>query len=301
MSSHQRRQWITSRIVVLAALLTSLALVPATPASAATASLVRTIRTSQWNPPSPDPSGITYWPAKGRLVIVDGEVEEMGIFKGANVFVSTLGGSLTDTFSTLAFTNEPVGIEIASNGRFFIADDSHKAIYEIDLGADQRLTPGDAIRSFSTLAFGNTDPEGLTLGQIGGQPRLFTVDGKGREVYITNPGANGRYDGTDATTHFDIAAMGIGDPEGIEYNPATGRLFILDRKSRKLFDVTTAGSLVGTIDLRPFGAVNPGDVTLAPGSLNSSIRNIYVADRGVDNNIDPKENDGRIYEIRLSG
>ncbi len=41
------------------------------------ATLVQTTDTSQWSPPSPDPSGITYWSDHDTLLVVDGEVDEM--------------------------------------------------------------------------------------------------------------------------------------------------------------------------------------------------------------------------------
>jgi DNA-binding beta-propeller fold protein YncE len=52
--------------------------------------LVRTVDTSNaaWNPSSPDPAGITYWPLIGRLLVVDSEVEEMPPYwAGANVLM----------------------------------------------------------------------------------------------------------------------------------------------------------------------------------------------------------------------
>jgi hypothetical protein len=52
------------------------------------------------------------------------------------------------------------------------------------------------------------------------------------------------------------------------------------------------------------GAVNPADVTLAPSSSTSdaaTVQNLYIVDRGVDNNDDPTENDGKLYELSLTG
>ena len=75
---------------------------PVTPAATtAAATLVQTIDTSQWSPPSPDPSGITYLPHRGTLLIADGEVNEMPIFTGDNLFEASLSGNLVDTLSTM--------------------------------------------------------------------------------------------------------------------------------------------------------------------------------------------------------
>jgi hypothetical protein len=43
------------------------------------------------------------------------------------------------------------------------------------------------------------------------------------------------------------------------------------------------------------------DVTYAPGSQNAAIKNIYIASRGRDNDDDPNENDGKIWEINIFG
>ena len=60
------------------------------------ASLVNIIDTSNaaWNPSSPDPAGVDYWPLTGRLLVVDSEVNEMPPYwQGKNVFDATISGS----------------------------------------------------------------------------------------------------------------------------------------------------------------------------------------------------------------
>jgi hypothetical protein len=283
--------------------------VPQSTPAGASPVLVQTIDTSIWNPPSPDPSGITYWAARDRLVLVDGEVDEIPrLFQGANGFITTRGGSLTGTFNTLDYTPEAVGIDIEvdfTSGDFFISSDTDRVIYQISVGPDGQLGTGDdSMRSFSTATFGNNDPEGLTFGAVGGQLRLFTVDGFGNEVYTTNPGSNGIFgDGDDSTTRFSTASMNIRDPEGIDYSTASGTLFIVDRGGDKIIEVTTGGVLLQTIDLTVFipGVLNPADLTFAPSSTGSGQQNLYIVERGEDNNNNPRENDGRIYELSLTG
>jgi hypothetical protein len=262
--------------------------------------LVQTIDTSEWNPPSPDPSGITYWSRHDHLVVVDGEVEEMAIWAGANMFEATRAGGLVKSYNTTSFNKEPVGIdiEIGPNDHFFISNDSQKTIFDIDIGSDGVFgTSDDKRRPFLTSGFGNTDPEGLTLGA----GKLYTVDGGNREVYITEPGSNGIFEASDPTTHFDVDKLGIRDPEGIDYDPRTGNLWIVDRSRGRLNEVTLSGNLLQTIDLEALaGAVNPADVTLAPGSDNTGEQHLYIVERGIDNNVDPNENDGKIYEITFT-
>lgn len=298
--SFQRRSFNLATSLLLIATLLLAALGGGSVAVAAeTPTLIQIIDTSIWSKPSPDPSGITYWPARDTLVIADGEVDEMPIFAGANIFESTRLGAFVAGYDITNFNNEAVGIDIdvAPNGHFFISNDSAKTIFDIDLGPDGQFdTSDDAIRSFRTDTFGNTDPEGLTLGA----GKLYTVDGGGQEVYVTDAGSGGIFgDGNDTTTHFDVAAIGIGDPEGIDYDPVTGTLYVVDRKGKRVSEITTTGTLIRTIDMRPWGALNPGDLTLAPSSVGAGGRSLYVAARGVDNNADPNENDGKIYEISI--
>jgi hypothetical protein len=39
-------------------------------------------------------------------------------------------------------------------------------------------------------------------------------------------------------------------------------------------------------------------VTLAPGTNNPNAMNLWVVVRGVDNNVNPNENDGKLIELR---
>jgi hypothetical protein len=268
------------------------------------ATLVQTIHTSAWSAPSPDPSGITYWPGHDTLLIVDGEVDEMpDLFTGDNVFESTRSGSLVDTYRTTAFSKESVGIDVdinPSTGHFFVSDDNKDKVFEIAVGTGG---PVQLVGSFSTTAFGDSDPEGLTFGQ--GQ--LYITDGAGAEVYILAPGPNGRFDGVPPTSddvlvgHFDTAALGQPDPEGIEFNTATNTLYLVSKQSNShtLTEVTTGGTFVQSIDLSFLNPKALSDLTFAPGSQNASVMNLYITDRGVDNNADPDENDGKVYEISL--
>jgi hypothetical protein len=45
--------------------------------------------------------------------------------------------------------------------------------------------------------------------------------------------------------------------------------------------------------------VAPGDLTWAPASTGSEEDHIYLAARGIDNDSDPSENDGKIYELAI--
>ncbi|MCC6166182.1 MAG: tandem-95 repeat protein [Caldilineaceae bacterium] len=295
-------------------------------AAAITPYLVQTVDTSQWSPPSPDPSGIAYIPASNTLLAGDGEVEEtvtisqsgqltdVTLYAGVNMWHITPAGAVVSTWTTLSFSDEPVGLALNSaNGHLFVSDDTgSRIVYEVDPGADGIYGNGnDVITSFVTgtfggsQGFGSLDPEGLDYAADLGV--LFIVDGTNNQVYRVSPGINAVFDGVppagdDQVTDFDIAILGVTEPEGIAYNPDTGNLFIVGSNDDLLFEVTTAGVLVQTYDLSALQATSLAGLTLAPGSQNPSTMSIYIVDRGVDNNFPPDRlpNDGRLYEISLA-
>ncbi len=275
--------------------------------ASAVPTLIQTINTWQWSPPSPDPAGIVYWPAAEHLLMTDSEVDEIPqLFTGKNLFELNLDGTLAKTYNLTAFTNEPTGIAInANNGHWYIVEDQGigHAVFEINLGGDDKFGTADdtVTRLFNTRDFGIADSEDIAWGAN----KLFIADGKNTEVWIIDRGANGRFDGPppngdDTATHFDTSVLGLRDTEGIAYDPVTGHLWVSSRKS-PLIEVTTSGTLVRSFDISFLNSLDPDGVTLAPGSNNPAETHIWIADRMVDNNQDPNENDGRIYELAVNG
>lgn len=284
---------------------------PATISSAATATslslfLVQAIDLSKKVPPSPDPSGITYLPTTNHLLISDGEVDEIAnLFTGNNLYEMTLTGDLTSVATTLPYSFEPTGVDDnPANGHVFIADDDRKRVFELAAGPDNRFgTSDDGMTSFSTSAFESYDPEGLAFNNTTGE--LYIIDGVNNEVYTVHPGANGRFDGVpvsggdDVVTQFDVLRLGILDPEAGHYDSATGHLILAGRADEELYEVTTDGLLVRILTIADVNTGKLAGLTMAPGSRNPDIMNYYVVDRGIDNDVDTTENDGRLYEFTL--
>ncbi|HJR79461.1 MAG TPA: hypothetical protein VJ821_05265 [Anaerolineales bacterium] len=273
------------------------------------ASPVRIINTSNtaWNPSSPDPAGVDYWPSKGVLLISDSEVDEMRPYwVGKNVFLSTTSGNLVGTCSTTAFTGEPTGVAInPNNNHIFFATDYQDTIFEVSLGADGQYCTADdtvAATNVGTLYHVN-DVEDVAYGNN----TIFIGGGGAAEVYRIPLGANGVLGGGDdgAMTHWDTASLGFADLEGIGFNPIAGTLFIVSTKrtDKYLGEMTTSGTLLRAYDLSFMGDIGNirSDVTYAPSSYNSAVRSIYIASRGVDNDDNRYENDGKIWEISIGG
>ena len=269
--------------------------------------LLKTTQTSSFSPPSPDPSGLAYDPITNRLILVDGEVEEITIFAGVNLYEVTLGGALAATGDTMDYSIEPVGLAFnVLNQHLFVSDDDAREVYEVAAGGDgQYGTSDDVVTHFDTVVFGCDDPEGIAYDSASNA--LFLIDGTGRKVFRVGAGPNGKFDGVpskggdDVTSQFDIAPFGPQDPEGITWNPGSGTLYIVDEGADLIVETTTAGALVRTISLAQANLSGASAIEFAPGSSDPSAWHVYITSRGADNDSDPDENDGRLYELSISG
>lgn len=271
--------------------------------------LVQVIDTSiaAWSPSAPDPSGVDYWPDRQSLLITDSEVEEMpSYWQGKNVFESAMSGTQVSTCSTTSYSNEPTGMAInPNNNHFFISDDNgtNDKVFEISLGLDGNYCTSDDTVTTTNVAslYGANDAEDVAYGNN----TLFIADGVNAEVYSIPLGANGVLGGGDdgAVTHFDTTVLGFDNAEGIGYNGETGTLFIVSAvsKNRYLGETTTTGALLNVYDLASYPTLtHREDVTYAPSSQDPALKNVYITDRGVDNNNDPNENDGEVWELNIS-
>ncbi|QUM75744.1 hypothetical protein HWV00_05590 [Moritella sp. 24] len=266
------------------------------------ANLIQAFDTSNY--PSPDTAGIVYLPSEDSLLITDSEINEMAIFPNSKVNVFKIdrnSGSLLDSYSTISFSDEPTGITInTSNQHCFISDDTGtKTVYEIDPGNDGVcLTSDDIVTSFSTSDFNSSDPEDVSYGLSS----LFIVDGVTDTVYRVAPGANGLFDGVavdDQVTSFNTSSLGIINPEGIHYDITTNNLYIVGTPRDLIIQTTIDGQLVRSIDISIIDAKKPSGLTIAPSSLDSAVNSLFLTARGVDNDSDPNENDGMVYELEL--
>ncbi len=317
----------TRALLVTALVGGGLAGLPAATAQAAVgtvnATLVKTTWTggpnSNWSHPSPDPSGVTYNSRTGRLLISDGEVEETNlswhVYKGTNLYVASLQGALLETgANTLKYSKEPTGVAFrpALNAglpeRLFVSDDDQARIFEVNRGGDGRYGTGDDTQTSSSVSFLNFGPrndaedvavdvEQTTTG------RLLLVDGKGKRVFLYNPGPDKVFNGSGDFVEkvINVGNMGAGDPEGIAYNPYRNSMFVLDDPSNVIYEVDLAGTLLNKVTL-PFKMKSGAGIALAPPSGGGGGRNAYIVDRGVDNDTSSTAfNDGRLYEVKIPG
>jgi hypothetical protein len=252
--------------------------------------------------PSPDPSGITY--SGSQLIISDGEVDEIpALYKGANIFYSSLTGTPdhAKAWTTLPPSDEPTGISTFGN-LFVISDDTNPRIYLFNSGSDGRWVTGQdaAPKSFAPGTYA-TDPEDVTVdSDITKDGHIVVVSGANKEVVDYSAGPDGNFATTadNVVTHFDVLQYGAKDPEGIEYEPVRNTLLVLDHTSNKIYELSRQGALLNTVTLPTGVFIKAAGMTLAPGTNGGN--NLYVVDRGVDNNTNPNENDGQVVELQVT-
>ena len=265
--------------------------------------IVKTTALSAVSPPSPDPSGITYLSGKNRLIVSDRDVEEMvretTHFQGANVWELTPGGRIIRTPNiskrdptAVPMTDEPTGVAWnPGNGHYYFTEDSNKRVYDLNPGADKLMGTGDDRWTFfSTHSAGNADPEGIAFDTW--RNRLFVADGVNREIYQYTLGGS-------LVSHFDVAAVGLERPAGLEFNRESGTLFIMssDPISPIIIETTITGILLQTIDISALNSGEPTGLAYAPASNGSGEKRFYIVDGGIDHGADPNVIDGKLHEI----
>ena len=254
-------------------------------------SIVKTTDTSQYFSPVPDPAGITYHPSIDRLIITDSEIDEMAIFNSDNIFTSHMDGTLNFTSNTIAFSKEPTGISYEPvENLYYFSDDDRDRIFIVNPGPNDFIGDfDDTVTNFSTASQGATDLEGLF---VKGQS-IFIAGGIDKKIYeFSLQGI--------LLNSYDVSKYGIMDFEGITIHPITGNFFILARTPKEILELDRSGNLLNRIPIFSLNSVAPSDLVFAPSSNpedNPSSINLYITDRGVDNNADPNENDGKLYEI----
>ena len=260
--------------------------------------LLQTVNMAAFTPPSPDPSGVELLGPNGPLLVADGEVDEMAIYRGANLYEVSLAGTLSGVSDTTFFSDEPTGVALnPANGHLFFSDDTGtRSVYEVDPGADGRVNPGDSVRQIRFLS--SIDTEGVAFGS----GSLWIADGVNAEVRRISPGPNGILEngGDDVVTSFDTAAAGLTDPEGIAYDSDGGNLYVSGVPEDRIAHFSATGTLLRWLDTSAAAPDSSAGLAYGPGPAGSPTRRLYLVTRGRDNNSDPNENDGKLFVFAVS-
>ena len=269
------------------------------------ATFVRVMRTSTWGKPSTDPSGLSYIAGRKALILVDSEVEEGPHFKQTNMWFFKPGDRVVKTFDLTPFSVEPTDVALGGGTAIYVTDDSEDAVFVVRKGPDATWGTGDdTVLEINTRNFASRDPAGVAFGN----KSLFVTDGDNttsdHRVYRLRPGQNEVIDGAapqgdDFVTSFDTLPLGISKPSDIVYHSPSKHLFLVSATEEIIVEATLRGALVATYDMSHTSIISAAGITFAPGSQQPGETHVYVADRGVDNEEAPNENDGRIFEFTL--
>jgi sugar lactone lactonase YvrE len=265
--------------------------------------LVRIVPTSSWATPSSDPTGLTFQRSTGSLLITDAEVEEIGrLWSGSNLFITNRRGTLLKSRSVRRVTGEPEDIAWRNRRTSYVVDDDHWRVYRIRTGPDGLIgTRDDRWKEvLRTRRFGSRDPEGLAWRRR--NKSLILTDARRGRVFIVRCGRDRRF-GTpdDSVRRFATVALGIGTPEDVVWDPRRNHLLIVGSSEPIVVETTMKGRLVRTFDLSGSGVRRGSGIALAPDPARPGKRLMFVTDKGVDNESDPDENDGRLFVFRYPG
>lgn len=158
--------------------------------------------------------------------------------------------TLVQTIQTSSFapsSPDPSAIVwMPATNRFLVADSEVEEIPSLYQGYNlYTMTPtGSGVGTGTTLRHANKEPAGLGFDPATGT--LYSSNDDKDRVWIVRPGADGSYGTVDDTTsYFSTSAFGSGDPEGVEYDPASGHVFVCDGSQRDVYEINPVNATFG--------------------------------------------------------
>jgi PKD repeat protein len=120
-----------------------------------------------------------------------------------------------------------------------------------------------------------------------------------------SPGPDGLFNGVaptgdDIDTEFDIGRYGVDDPEGIGFYPGRDTLLVVDSATETAYEFNRNMQLVNKINIAASNQVFAAGITVAPATNDPNRWDLYIVDRGVDNDTNASENDGKLYEMSVN-
>jgi hypothetical protein len=287
-------------------------LVGAQPAAAGTKQTekVRSKSLSRWG--SSDTTGLTYQKQTRRLLISDADVDETSTWRRRNFFISTLSGRLVR--GRKLFTMEPE--DLAWDGRhrnLYVTNDDTDIVYRVRGGRDRKFGTRDdkVVKLLDTHRFrpASFDPEGLAVRVGRRKVTLIVTDATNDMVYKVGRGRDRRFGTRDDTVRsFGMRRFGFSDTEDVWYDGKTGHLFVVTTHWDQNFsgpkhfiaEVTwKRGRLVNRINYPAGVRINASGIVIAPASRGRG-RHFYLTDSGKRAEGNPGQNDGRLWELRIT-
>jgi hypothetical protein len=246
---------------------------------------------------STDPTDMVYDPTTGSFFLCDSEIDESPYHAANNLWQLDGSAGLEQAISLDGFSHEPTGLALwvdPSGGKhLFISDDDQDQIFEVD-----PANPTVVLHSFSTLPFGCTDPEDLSINPNNGN--LFVLSEKNFTIYEISQDGQTVVSTAVLPDIFRMPKTGTPSLEGLVYDAADDQFFVSGGFSPNIYVISRTGEVLQTINLLKHypntdGAhVYPKGMELAPSSDGSGHMSLWVTDYGKD-----QVPDGRVIEIVL--
>ncbi len=257
--------------------------------------------------PSTDPAGVLYDESTGQLIIADSEINEIPeVWNNApwNLFMTTLTGASLDAKYDLTVrqgsvyrNKEPTGIAYCANdGHYYSSNDDNKLVYHYSFDTLNGFTLIDAVSTVGATS----DPEGITCDPATG--KIYVVGGNNLNIVVYRYQNGFVLDSIiDLTTTAGISAGIPSDPEGIAFDITSGHLFVMSNDDDAIFEFTDQGVFIDKFDISGFSPrpKQPQGLAIGPSSVTAGKQSFYISDAMVDNNHDPDERDGRIFEAEI--
>jgi len=157
-----------------------------------------------------------------------------------------------------------------------------------------------AVEHANIQAYGVRQPAGLAFDPFTG--RLFILDaGRNTVVSVAAHRSQG-YDGAAASKNGRISRINLRAVEGkvlrgIAYNPENSRLYVSIPDEQAVYEFSTAGDLLGSMDLSNFQMTNIQSLTFAPSADQTdaqTTQHLFVLDGG------STQRTGSILELTLA-
>ena len=164
-----------------------------------------------------------------------------------------------------------------------------------------------ALTRFDVRAFELKDAKGITFDPKSG--RLFILDSKAGQIVSISPSLALGFDGTAAARESRIQRININlryydQLRGIAFNPANGRLYVLDPLQRKLLELTDEGQVAASYDLSIVKIQDPRSLMFAPSADRTddpATMDLFLLDSGLSTNQDSTLPSGQIIEFSFRG